>query len=291
MQTTWIIHPYASVIGAVRIAASYEDGSIVRAVSEYIETSVNIHRSTSTNISTCSFCIELIQQLHDLFLTHGDRSEYRQRYGADAYGWYLAACELSLLHIEHFRVTFCHIGGLHVFMTQRGTLQRVAPVHNVHCELLAQTIEDSCLAPFTTRSQRAIATQLLVDVPEAYIHMLAQLDPSTFYKKIGHMNTRRIGYFVDARQPHMGGYRQVPPVPACGQVQVHPNDVIFLYVPQLQEEVSTYDEAAIVRSIQYLSQQPVHVQHDFAPTPMQCGQALAVAISDHGMIHTVWVAE
>jgi hypothetical protein len=121
--------------------------------------------------------------------------------------------------------------------------------------------------------------------------MLAQLDPSTFYKKIGHMNTRRIGYFVDARQPHMGGYRQVPPVPACGQVQVHPNDVIFLYVPQLQEEVSTYDEAAIVRSIQYLSQQPVHVQHDFAPTPMQCGQALAVAISDHGMIHTVWVAE
>ncbi|MEM8533877.1 MAG: hypothetical protein AAGF95_23740, partial [Chloroflexota bacterium] len=194
---TSIIHPHSSVIGLVRVFASYEDGSIAQAVNALIDKHINTRIATNTATLEQTFCCELVQGLHQLFLDYGDRDEYRHRYGADAVGWYLARCELTLLHIEHFHITFCHVGGIHAYIAHTTTLDQIVPIHNLRHELAANTIEDSCLAPFATRSNRAIANQLFSDAPEKILRTLAGLDREVFCTKLGHITTRLIGYFVD----------------------------------------------------------------------------------------------
>ena len=284
-----IIHPHQSVIGLAHSFASREDGSIVRTMREHIDMQIQTRLATITDILEETFCRALVQDLHQLFLEYGDRDEYRQRYGADAVGWYLANGAFTLLHIEDFRITFCHIGDLPVYAAHSTMLEQVVPIHNIQCEMAANTIEDSYLAPFATRSNREIANQLFNDVPEKLLCPLVDLDRPSFCAKLGHITTRGIGYFVEATQPHWLAYPRQAPMPAYGTRHTCAGERLCFYLPRLEEYRGSYDEAAIVQSVQQLQRQPPLPPQDIVNTTVQPGQALVVEIGDTGTLHQVWV--
>ncbi|MEM8532673.1 MAG: hypothetical protein AAGF95_17645, partial [Chloroflexota bacterium] len=97
------------------------------------------------------------------------------------------------------------------------------------------------------------------------------------------------GYFVDPSQPHWGEYRQEAPIPACGKRQMQKEDHLLLYIPKLEEESDTYDDIAIIQSVQQLQRNPFQPLQNVTNMTMQRGQALVIEISDTGMIHKVLI--
>ncbi|MGH2459154.1 MAG: hypothetical protein ACRDIY_09835 [Chloroflexota bacterium] len=223
-----IVRLGANRLAVVVVGALYSDGEVERETIERLRLVADSEKGAD--------CAEIVRDLHQFFLERGDRDELRRKYGATGFGWYQASVDLVLATLAAGAAELCSVGTVHVFRYRRRLhhLDLVAPVHNVSAEIEAGTVEESGLAPFGSRSNRAIAAQLLTQSPNL-VPRLAKMDRTAFLAAIGHVPTRVIGYFPAPESSEPGIYRRTPPTPAQVTVPVEVGDTMLFYLPTVRE--------------------------------------------------------
>ncbi|HEX2905689.1 MAG TPA: hypothetical protein VHO69_02435, partial [Phototrophicaceae bacterium] len=215
---------------------------IVIPPSQEIEAEIVRFARVGLDTYTHDKCQNFIANLHHLFLQNGDTDENRNHLGADIWGWYMASCECCLLQLREYELQCCQVGTIHACLDRPEFPSLIAPIHNLQSELIAHTIEQSCLAPFETRSNTEIAQQILRDLPQKYLKELVSLPREEFCEKLGHFATRVVGYFPDSQATEFGVYRQTPPIPAALTVNIEKRERILIYVPDLHLMSYHYDQ-------------------------------------------------
>jgi hypothetical protein len=272
-----VVRPASNLLGVVNIEASYSEDEIekqvVEVVSRFTEPSSTIDKLNPEQ------CQSLVSALHALFLQNGDRDEFRQQYGADPVKWYLAACELSIIHVMHSVLSLCQIGTQHVYLRHNGNLNLISPIHNVQSELRAGTIESSCLSPFGSRSNEQIADQLLLNSPRKLANQLAKLTRQEFEESIGHVRTRVVGYFPDPYSTVIGTYRKATPEPSFQQRKLGIGDSILFYLPKTEDSVP-YAESSIRSKVESLALTQGSSLDPIQDSIVSSGQLLSIAVTE-----------
>jgi|GEM_PF-4848853 len=266
-----VVRLAANRLAVIVVGAIYSDGAVEREVIERLR--LDATRPGSDD------CAEIVRDLHQYFLERGDRDELRQKYGASGFGWYQASSELVLATLSRGVAELCSIGTVHVFRYTRRThrLELVAPVHNVAAEIESGTIEESALAPFASRSNREIATQLLTQSPNL-VPRLAKLDRAGFLAAIGHVPTRVIGYFPAVGSSEPGIYRQEPPAPALETATIEVGDTLLFYLPTVREMMQYSQSKIRQRVADLFTSAPAVVVSDWR-TPIEPGRLVSAEVT------------
>jgi hypothetical protein len=284
-----------ATIALVNVEALYVNEEIESLVKEYlISAFAQIHCETIS-----SDCQHLITTLHRLFLQNGDSDQDRSRYGASPHSWYMSSCEISILQLRmineiNYSIEFCHVGQLCVYLQkhQAREILRITPMHNVTEELSRETIEQSCLAPFASRSNHEIAGQLLAQSPKL-IPNLAQMERKKFCIAIGHVRTRAIGFFQDSSRLEPGYYRPEPPVADSGIFpDIIPGDKLLIYLPETRDLIP-YQSHQLKNKIVRLDQETRDIIQPFSLTKdsivLEKGQLVSVEVTTDGVFGSIFI--
>ncbi|MGI9148105.1 MAG: hypothetical protein ACR2IK_16385 [Chloroflexota bacterium] len=215
-----------SALGLVHIAARWLDEADMRQPTDLVARLVNESVASGPE----SGCTNVVTQLHHFLLSKGDDQKLREEFRAEQYQWYLAQSELLVTSLEQTVISACNVGTMKAFLFRRRAMAMLPlnASHTLASEVSAGTIEESCIAPFATRTNGEIATQLLAASPEM-IARLIPMDRGEFVATLGTAATRLIGYFPDARRA--GFYRRQPPNPQFAQLPTEIGDAVLFYRP------------------------------------------------------------
>jgi len=227
------------MVGVIRIYAAYSDGMVEKSIIGRLTGTGGATTETDdpSHDSWISRWSQKVIHLHHEFLLNGDREDYRQRYGWEPIGWYMASCELLLLHINPDSLAFIQVGTISVYLQEGNLIHPVVPLHNVRYEIEAHTIEQSCVSPFASRSTIEIAAQLLAGSPRLAAQ-LAAMPRNRFETQIGHVTSRLIGYFPSPLNLEPGFYRQETPMVANGVRAIKPEVGSLFLVCTTESEAS-----------------------------------------------------
>src|SRR5216683_701668 len=91
--------------GVIDVGAIYSDGVVERAVIDHLRREV-----TQAQRGDCLEVLpHIVEEVHKLFVTNGDRDENRARFRAEPFQWYMATCEMALA-IVNSRIGYLQIG-------------------------------------------------------------------------------------------------------------------------------------------------------------------------------------
>ena len=175
-------------------------------------------------------------RLHNLLIEQGDVSAYRCKYGADGVDWYKAGVNLLVLAIRDTSVDYWQVGDIHCAIAQNLQLQ-LLPVHNVSQERKANTLAKSTLASVWDKEAAVISSYLLSDAP-ALAKKLAQLSPKEFWDRIGHIQTRKLGYIKDPKWPGESKYLAFEVALSSGTIPLTSDSAeVVIYFPGIKTPI------------------------------------------------------
>lgn len=199
-----------------------------------------ISNAASNGRTFFEWSFSAVQELHDLFIKNGNRAEMAMKHKNSAHGWYRSGCEITFLNIQGSVAEFVQLGTIHMYLNDHAkSCSLVAPIHNVGQELQRQSIEDSQISPFHSRTQVDIAEQLLHASP-GLVPFLAKMDRREFTDAIAHCPTRMIGFFPKVQGKEIF-YSDRQPNPDHGTFEFSESDSIIWYFPEISE-LMQYDE-------------------------------------------------
>ena len=171
-------------------------------------------------------------------MKRGNKDEFKTKYKNDSFRWYKAYSELVIINAftrnssECFE--FAYVGQIPIFKynKNRNKMVEISFIHNIKNEIDNKTIEESCLAPFHSRTNKDIAKQLMPNESDLLIEKVSNCEREQFIEKFGHAATRSIGYYHKANSNEITAYRVAAPKVSYGVKALHKDDVIVMYKPE-----------------------------------------------------------
>jgi hypothetical protein len=238
MYTIKLIKILPSTACIILTWAPYSEGEVENVIIENIKNMILEVKKKSEIIGEASYNA-IVENIHNIFLQNGNRSEYKQLYKRDSFKWYMAYSELLFINaynhdgIDYFE--YAYIGQIPIYQydKQNNKIESVNYIHNIKNEVDSDSIEESCLTPFHSRSNEEIAKQIIPCESNQTIEMVANCDRETFINnKLSHSLSRNIGFFQKANSNEVPDYRIDSPKVTYG-FKILPNEnEVAIYIPE-----------------------------------------------------------